>query len=848
MRLLHRNSDGGLELTRFLRSEETHPKYAILSLTWLTDEEEVSFDDLIKGLAKTKPAGYSKIQFCAERAAKDGLDHFWVDTCCINKRSSEELQESIISMFSWYRNAVKCYVYLTDVSTQEALDVDMSKELPPYSWELAFRHSRWFTRGWTLQELLAPSCVEFFSAQGRRLGDKESLEQWIHEITGIPIQALRGDPLDEFSIAERLSWQENRRTGRKEDKAYCLLGIFNIFMPHLYGEGDHAFARLQAELDKKHTESDRLDNLLSILPVASEAAFNSLNNQHESTCLPNTRTELLQDISKWVDGVDGFANKCVFWLNGIAGTGKSTVARTVARTYHDRKILAASFFFSKGGGELGDGKKTLTTLAWQIATRFPSAKRHICEAIMKHKDIADQSLRDQWYQLIISPLSKINSKSSSSTILLVIDALDECNDWQDVTAILKELHTAGTLSNIRLRIFITSRPEIPIRLGIAKIPDEKRQVLELHEISSTLINRDLQLYFEKSLLDIREERGFEEDWPGLRIIKRLVESSCGLFIWASTACRYIREGRRLAMKRITKLLNQHLKGAGPEKQLDQIYTTVLIDSIQQGYSEEEREEIYQTLREVLGSIVVLFSPLSMDSLATLRGIPLSDIKETLADLHTIFNMSSQPSAPIRLHHPTFRDFLIDKERCYDLNFWVDAKQAHKALADSCLALMETLLKRDICRLGSPGILSENIDPSRIKQCISPELQYACLYWVEHYRQSGAPLRDGDRAHQFLQKHLLHWLEAINLIGKSSEMGAILRLYHAMLLVSFHLCSRQISFYQSLTSSYCSRPTICAKSHLSKMHGGFSSPFNPSRSRHLFRYIVQVSPLFHQPMN
>jgi hypothetical protein len=220
---------------------------------------------------------------------------------------------------------------------------------------------------------------------------------------------------------------------------------------------------------------------------------------------------------------------------------------------------------------------------------------------------------------------------------------------------------------------------------------------------------------------------FEEDWPGLRIIKRLVDIPCGLFIWASTACRYIRDGRRLAMKRITKLLNQHIDDAGPERQLDQIYTTVLRDCIQQGYSEEEKTEIYEILREVLGSIVVLFSPLSMDSLAALCGIPLSNIKETLADLHTIFNICSQVSGPIRLHHPTFRDFLIDKERCRDLNFWVDEKQTHKALADSCLALMENMLKRDICGLGSPGILLDDIDPNRIQQCIPPELQYACLY-------------------------------------------------------------------------------------------------------------------------
>lgn len=188
-----------------------------------------------------------RFQFCGEKAASCGLKYFWVDTCCIDKSNSTELQHAITSMFRWYRNAARCYVYLSDVSTTGN---DLNSQFPQFPWESAFRKSRWFTRGWTLQELLAPGSVEFFSKDGSRLGDKRALVQQIHEVTGIAILALRGTPLSEFSVEERLSWVEQRQTTVEEDRAYCLLGIFNVYLPLIYGEGDNAFSRLKEEIEK----------------------------------------------------------------------------------------------------------------------------------------------------------------------------------------------------------------------------------------------------------------------------------------------------------------------------------------------------------------------------------------------------------------------------------------------------------------------------------------------------------------------------------------------------------------------------------------------------------------------
>jgi len=246
MRLLQYNNDGDFSLTEFFEGD-IPKKYAILSHRW--GAEEVTFKDLTDGTSKGK-AGYGKIQFCGEQARRDGLQYFWVDTCCIDKSNAVELQEAINSMFRWYQNAAKCYVYLSDVSTRGRKASDRFSE---YTWESAFRSSRWFTRGWTLQELLAPGpdSVEFFSQERDRLGDKRTLEPQIHEITGIPITALRGTPLSQFDVDDRLLWAETRQTTREEDRAYSLFGIFDIQIPLRYGEGrDKALKRLREEIDK----------------------------------------------------------------------------------------------------------------------------------------------------------------------------------------------------------------------------------------------------------------------------------------------------------------------------------------------------------------------------------------------------------------------------------------------------------------------------------------------------------------------------------------------------------------------------------------------------------------------
>ena len=234
MRLIHSST---LELKDF--PSDRIPPYAIFSHTWGIDE--VLHADMENGTAKDK-AGYGKITFACSQAAADNIDYVWADTCCIDKKSSAELSESINSMYLWYKKSRICYAYLADVPS------DVNAE----GWESALAASRWFRRGWTLQELIAPPDLRFFSYDWVNIGTKLTLRNIVVEITGIDVEILIGKRGPEStSVAKRMSWASQRSTTRVEDVAYSLMGLFDVNMPLLYGEGEKAFMRLQEEIMKQ---------------------------------------------------------------------------------------------------------------------------------------------------------------------------------------------------------------------------------------------------------------------------------------------------------------------------------------------------------------------------------------------------------------------------------------------------------------------------------------------------------------------------------------------------------------------------------------------------------------------
>lgn len=520
-------------------------------------------------------------------------------------------------------------------------------------------------------------------------------------------------------------------------------------------DGGQSFAGINVGTIINYAPSDD-----KALPTASDALFNAQQRPNPE-CLDHTRVDLLEEIYNWADGRD-----CIFWLNGLAGTGKSTIARTVARKYYNQKRLGASFFFLRGGGDVGHAGKFVTSIARQLASSIPSLDQHIYNALAERRDIASQSLRDQWHQLILTPMSKLDGNVSPSSYVLVIDALDECDNDKHISTIIDLLTEARSLKMVRLRVFLTSRGEVAIRKRFERLETEY-QDFALHNISSSIVDQDIFLFLGSNLKLIGQEKSLDIGWPGEEAIRQLIQKAGGLFIWAATACRFV-EGGLFADKRVQSLLEGSRVANSPEAHLNELYTTVLMKSVRPSYSGKEKNALYSILRHILGGLVVLLSPLSASSLHKLLNVTKNEIDQVLKDLHAILDIPKVDVYPLRLHHPSFRDFLLDNTRCKDTNFCVSETQAHQVLADSCIRLMSASLKQYICGVYAPGTLVSDVERSRVEQSLSAEVQYACRYWIEHVRRSGTQLCDDSQVHVFLREHLLHWLETLGWMGKMSE--------------------------------------------------------------------------------
>lgn len=511
---------------------------------------------------------------------------------------------------------------------------------------------------------------------------------------------------------------------------------------------------MDQKTDKLHQKID-----LSKLPIAKGASFDSHMEEHNAGCLANTRVELQRQIKNWAKDENG---KHIFWLNGMAGTGKSTIARTVARLFAKEGQLGASFFFKKGEGDRGTASRFFTTIAMDLMARMPGLIPSITKAINADPTISEKALNDQFEKLILQPLLE-----TRLGIVIVVDALDECEREEDIRVILQLLAQARGLGPVSLRVFVTSRPELPIRLGFKKMLDGTYQDLLLHDIPKETIEHDIALFLEHELKLVSEQRSLPQGWPSKDQIQALVEMAIPLFIFAATVCRYIGDKRDNPKKRLEIFLQYQT--ANQVSRLDRTYLPIL----NQLFDDEDmldKERRTGEFREVVGSIVVLESPLSIASLANLLNIPKEDISCRLDLLHSVLNIPADKDMPVRLLHLSFRDFLLDTRERGKSPFWVDEKETHKMLARKCLQLLSGPkgLRQNMCNQTRPGILKSEADYQIVGKALSLEVQYACLYWAHHIEQSGGHIRDGDPVDAFLQKHFLYWLEAMSLIGKVSE--------------------------------------------------------------------------------
>ncbi|CAI7653790.1 unnamed protein product [Penicillium glandicola] len=503
------------------------------------------------------------------------------------------------------------------------------------------------------------------------------------------------------------------------------------------------------------------------LPIADGAEFQSYSAQHEDECLPGTREELQRLISNWIVSPQG---KSIFWLNGLAGTGKSTISRTMARSFQETGILGASFFFKRGEADRGNATRFFPTITRQLLRKLPELLSTLRQVLQDDPRISAKPLKEQFDKLILQPLLSLKTSNfQTQPLVIVIDALDECENDNDVKAVLRLLPRIMESNSVQLRVFVTSRPDLPMRLGFQEVGNHHQDFI-LHRIPTPIIKRDISLFLEHKLALIRKERPLPPDWPGNINLQALITMSVPLFIFAATICRLFQDHKLDPVECLAEIL----KYQNQESKLDGTYLPVF-DRILDGYTEERQNQLVEGIREVVGIIILLESPLSVAALAELTSITMTSINARLSPLHSILDIPTDETRPVRLFHLSFRDFLLDpstRKKSHPttgrkFRFWVDGKEINQKLTVYCLDVMRKNLKKNICNLQTYGVKRRDIDTGSLY--LPPELQYACRYWILHLIQSENPRILIDHIFAFLEVHFLHWMEVMSILGIASEV-------------------------------------------------------------------------------
>ncbi|KAF2678940.1 HET-domain-containing protein, partial [Lentithecium fluviatile CBS 122367] len=726
MRLLHRSDTGEFNLTRF--PNEAIPPYAILSHMWGADAEEVTFDDLTNGTGKDKP-GYEKIWFCGEQAAQDGLKYFWIDTCCINKANKAELSQAINSMFCWYRNATQCYVYLSDVSTAKQKASDRPSK---FTWEPAFRFSRWFTRGWTLQELLAPSSVEFFSRERRRLGDKNSLRRQICEITIIPESALQGAPLSAFPVNERFSWMQPRETKREEDKAYSLLGIFGVYVPPVYGEGTaSAFKRLRKEISK-------LEQCMQDLHFT--------NPRDDKKRIEDTKGGLLKDSYRWILRNADFQRwrddrqSRLLWIKGDPGKGKTMLLCGIANelTSSMAKIALLSYFFCQAtDSRINSAIAVLRGLLYMLVYQQPSLVSHI----RKKHDHAGKALFEDanaWVALSEIFADVLRDPSLKDTYLIV-DALDECAIGRPK---LLDFIVQSSCVSARVKWIVSSRNWPNIEERLERAGQKVKLSLELNAAS---VSAAVQVYIQHRVAQLTLNKSYKEKEKNA-VLAYLTSNANDTFLWVALVCQDLGDIPR--WKVLAKL------EAFPPG-LDALYNRMM-----QHISSSDDADL---CKRILALIAIVYRPVTLDELTYLCE-PLEDIADDLDSVRQIVGLCGSfltiRSGTVSFVHQSAKDFLCTKA-VSDV-FPSGKKEVHRAIFLRSLQVMSKTLQQDMYSLGALGYPADQVkepDPDPLAAS-----RYSCIYWIDHLSDwnhgcsahDRVPLQDQGPVDNFLRTKYLYW--------------------------------------------------------------------------------------------
>ncbi|WYZ44457.1 hypothetical protein EsH8_VII_000893 [Colletotrichum jinshuiense] len=546
--------------------------------------------------------------------------------------------------------------------------------------------------------------------------------------------------------------------------------LVSIMEKHLEVSTQHYDISSQHLAESRRTNQILEDRPID-LPVVVEACYDSADFQNSPKCECGTRIRIQEAITHWADDDSG---EPFFWLVGPAGTGKSTIARTIADSMAKKKRLVAGYFFKRGEQGRNDTTRLFPTLATQLADTIPRFKDHLRSSLdgLDRNAVEKKGLDAQFDKLILNPLVDLISINTSQLPgLIIIDALDECERPEHLSWVIALLGKLCNVNTIRLRVLFTSRSTPQVSDAFKSFVKKKAACsLQLHRAFFEDTKNDIQVFLRTRFAEIRIKRKVQQDpWPTIEDLDRLVQLATTpepLFIYAATLCRFIYDEKR--PRNPKNQLKLWLKQCEDNKsQLHQIYDPIL----SQVFLGNEEAESCQQL-QFLGALILLATPLSVVSLAVLLGIDMDDVNWWLPELHAVLDIPAEFHRPIRLLHKSFSDFLLSPKDTETSNYHIDAVETHVMLAAKCIQRMRAGLKRDICYIRKPDIPRDKIDRQVIDTHIPADLQYACLYWVYHLQRCGRSL--GDDVCMFLYEHFLHWLEVLALIGKLSDGALAIR--------------------------------------------------------------------------
>jgi WD40 repeat protein len=571
--------------------------------------------------------------------------------------------------------------------------------------------------------------------------------------------------------------------------------------------------------------------ILDRLRPVTEAFHNTQNAP--TPCLQGTREQLLSDIFSWFNNPDP-SGEHVFWLNGLAGTGKSAVARTVADHVQEQGRLAATFFFSRNSVVTRAPSAIIPTIVYQLALCLPSIRPLICAAVDSDRHVRDRGVAAQAKTLLENMSHAV---VLNGPFLVVLDALDECyleNDRQGGDAVPMLLDKFKSLGCIKF--LITSRDEGPIR----RMFDTLQSKVALHDIEKSVVQSDIHHYLKYSFAELARDRKLALPFPPARDLEELVRRAGSLFVYAATVVKWISAEPLLRLRQVLEKNKDEVPYQ--HKFLDDMYSEILLEAAKTSSNPEKHE---CALKNVISTVVLLQEPVCVSALAILAGE--EDRTDGLLPLLSAVLLVDEP-APVRLFHPSFPEFVVSDERCREGRFVVLTSEGHLRLAARCLEVMNMHLRENICNIKDPSLPNTEVYLLRqtLENVAPAQLRYACKYWHTHLRLADVSLSSlAESLQTFCTTHLLHWLELLSLSNELPTAQTGMPLLLAYLRVCMLFSRLLLAFLTSYTSqSYSERlqtSLVALLADIQQLLSEYRTPID-SHALHVYHSAAVTMPM------